>query len=111
MDKDTALLLSTDNCGVHIWDIHNEKWSQFLCRLTKDEVLEIEKKHIEKDWLYRTAPYSLFEKVVSVLQFADYIVTSDTSIFKQIYDCYYGEKCNFTIGDKVHQIVKSNEII
>lgn len=111
LDKDTALLLSTDNCGVHIWDIHNEKWSQFLCRLTKDEVLEIEKKHIEKDWLYRTAPYSLFEKVVSVLQFADYIVTSDTSIFKQIYDCYYGEKCNFTIGDKVHQIVKSNEII
>jgi len=111
LDKDTALLLSTDNCGVHIWDIHNEKWSQFLCRLAKDEVLEIEKKHIEKDLLFRTVPYSLFEKAVSVFKFVDYIVTSDASIFKQVYDCYYGEKCNLTIGDRVHQIVKSNEAI
>lgn len=110
LNNDTALLLNTGSCSVHVWNIGSNQWKHFPCRFLKNEVLELEKKYIEKYWLSRAVPYSLSEKAVSVFQFLDYIVTWNTDVFKQINDCYYGEECESTIGNKVHKVLKDNKV-
>ncbi len=106
LDEKTAVMLVRKNSSVNIWDTCTDEWKSYLCRLPKEEILRIEKRQIEKYGMIRSTPYSLSEDLISISQFADYIVSGDTEIFKQTYECYQGKVRNSTIGASVHEYIK-----
>lgn len=109
LDSETAILFNRENCSINIWNMLSDQWTSYPCRLPIQQMLEAEKKQIEKQWICFTTPYSLSEEHVTIPQFVDYIAGGDTKIFKHTYDCYQ-EKENLTIGQRIHQYMKK-EII
>lgn len=110
LDKQTLIFSIWKNRSINLWNTQENKWKSYLCRLPVDEMLKSEKRQIERNWIARSEPYSLSENMVSISQFIDYIVGEDTDIFRQKYSCYQMEESDCSIGEKVHNYIKSGMI-
>lgn len=105
-DEDVAVVFNIKDCSVNVWNIQNDQWEHFPCRMSKSEILEMEKKYIENDWIYRSVPYSLWEHTITISQFIDYLFVGDTDVFQHVYECYQGDKEDEPIGVRVHKFIK-----
>lgn len=106
LDTDTILLFDWKNDNLHTWNIDDNSFKHYPCRMDRKEMLDMEKHFIEKYWTINGTPRYLAENIVSITQFVDYIVEWDASIFKQTYECYYGIINDSNIGIKIHETVK-----
>lgn len=112
LDQETVAVFDAGGFSFNIWNINTDHWKRFLCRIPSYEMLEKEKRQIEKFWLTKSTPYCLFENAVSISQFIDYIIQEDISVFRQVYSCYSKETDGFTVGRRIHEevLIKSKEI-
>lgn len=108
LDPETAILFCRENGSINLWNLNTSQWESFSCRLPAEQMLEAERKQIEKRWISTSTPYSLSESNVTIPQFIDYVTSSDVSIFRQEYSCYQEDR-SLTIGERVHQYIKKME--
>ena len=66
----------------------------------------MEKWQIERLWLSKSTPYLLWEHVIAIPQYIDYILQGETKVFRQIYACYQDEASDMTLGEKIHRQIK-----
>lgn len=106
LDENNAIVFNSANCSINIWNIRENQWNVFPCRLPKDEMLSMEKNQIEKRYLSKAVPYSLSENMVSINQFIDYIVTCGSKVFKHVHGVYFTAENALTIGIQIHKYVR-----
>lgn len=106
LEHEQIFMFNWGNSSVCLWNIKNNEWKEFPCRLPKNEMLEKEKEWIEKYWIIKTAPYCMRESELSILKFIDYILKCDGDIFRNTYQCYQKEKSEFTIGARIHEYME-----
>ncbi len=102
-------LFDTGSNNLHLWDTQDGQWKHFPCRIPKEELLSAEKWQIERSWLSKSTPYSLWEYAVSIPQYIDYLLQGETAIFRQTYGCYQDETGDLTLGARIHRYIK-NEV-
>lgn len=106
LDTETAVLIENKYCSVNIWNMQTDQWRHFTCRLSKNELLDLEKKQIEKYCLAKSVPYSLSENDVPLVKYVDYIAEGNMEIFKNSCNCYRYEEGDKLIGDRIHEYIR-----
>jgi len=106
-DTETALLYYMGNSTVYLWNMDTDHWKSFPCLLLSNEMIEMEKKWIEKYGICKSIPYCLIEDTVTISQYIDYLMRGDSKIFRYTYECYQGQKNECTIGSQIHESVVS----
>lgn len=110
-DEETTLMFNQRNSSIEVWNTHTNQWKSYPCRLQKDEVLEIEKQCIEKYYISRATPFSLYEGIVTIYMFLDYIVKGDIDVFTQKYESYQRKEENYSIGARIHEYEKKIKLL
>ena len=104
--SEKTALFDSGNNALNLWEIQSDEWRSFPCRIPKDELLSMEKWQIERLWLSKSTPYLLWEHVIAIPQYIDYILQGETKVFRQIYACYQDEASDMTLGEKIHRQIK-----
>lgn len=105
IDTETVVMFMRANSSIIIWNIYTNQWKYIPCRLKRNDLLNLEKRNIEKYCINKMVPYSLKEGIITIPQYIDYIILSDTDIFKCTYECYE-EIESSSIGCKIHEYIK-----
>lgn len=100
LDKETIMFVEKN--GINIWNINTNQWKNYGYRLTTNEMLNAEKRFIEKYSIIKSVPYSLTENEITISQYIDYILAGETDSFSQVYECYYNND-DSSIGETVHR--------
>lgn len=103
LDEENAALFHWRDCSLNIWNISNNQWKRYPCRLPVDEKLRLERGYIEKYCISRGTPYSIWENAVTVSMFIDYMMSGSVDIFRNPYECYHGLEGNSSIGAGIHE--------
>lgn len=106
-DTETALLYHTGSSTIYLWNMDTDQWKSFPCLIPPNEMIEMEKKWIEKYAISKSIPYCLIENRVTIPQYIDYIMSGDCKIFRYTYECYQGQENECTIGSQIHECVVS----
>lgn len=106
LDKENLIMFNRRNCSLYVWNILNNTWKTFPCRLPLNDILEKEKTWIEKYCILKLTPYCMRESEVTILQFVDYILSNDIGMFKHAYACYQGEERALSLGIRIHEYIK-----
>lgn len=96
-------------CGdssINIWNLYTNQWRKVSCRIPRQDMLEMERRQIERYSISKLTPYSLAEEKTDISQYVDYIVGGNGSIFERNYECYNGDVVNVPIGTEVHEYIK-----
>lgn len=107
LDEDRVLLIEWKSSSVNIWNMKKNKWENILCRRTREELLEIERKQIEEHYISKSVPFSLSESAISISQYIDYITAGDTRVFENMYECYHTNEDSLSIGFNIHEIMSN----
>lgn len=102
----TAFLFNRRNSTFYTWNMESNEWKGFPCRMTKKELLQAEKRQMEKRFLQRTSPYFFGEWNVTIPQFADYVCGSQTDVFGASRAYYERGERGASIGASVHEYIK-----
>ncbi len=103
---ETALIYSMGNSMIYVWNMNTDRWKSVPCRLPQNEMLKMERKSIEKYGISRSTPFCLWENMVTILQFIEYIAKGNTKIFKNAYECYHNDQNGDSIGSQIYNYIK-----
>lgn len=103
LDEENVALFHWRSCSLNIWNISNNQWKSYPCRLPADEKLGLERRYIEKYCISRGTPYSFWENAVTISMFIDYMMSGNVDIFKNPYECYQGLEGDSSIGAGIHE--------
>lgn len=106
IDKRTMVAINWENCSFNLWNVDTNQRKSLLCRLSPKELLNVEKKQIERWKITKSTPYNLSENDISVEQFIDYIAIGNVDIFNRKYEAYTGSSEDLCIGTRVHEYIK-----
>lgn len=110
LDNENVVMFNGGNCSVNIWNLSTNQWTSYPCRLTLNEMKNIEKEKIEKYWVSKGIPYNISESIVTIPMFIDYIWNNVADIFKCTYKCYQRMGNSFTIGVKIYENIKRTTV-
>lgn len=103
LKDNTVFIFNQGNCTVYIWDINTNQWRTYLSRLQRNEMLTMEKEEIERNKIIKSMPNCLYESMLSINQFIDYIGENKIKAFERLdYKKICGED---TIGNEIHKRV------
>lgn len=103
LDSETIIFIEKN--GIYIWNVSTNQWRGYSCRLSRSEMLSLERKQIEKYYIDRATPYSLTENVIGISQYVDYIAGGNTKVFQKSYECYQTDI--ESVGTKIHEYIKN----
>lgn len=107
LEDGTSFLFNRRNSTFYTWNMAENQWKSFPCRMSKEEMLRVEKRQLEKEFLRKGVPYYFYETDVTIPQFVDFLLEDCSNIFEQTYFCYEGTKQGTCAGMAIYAYIKN----